>query len=92
MVATSQSRKYTHDYIMPTSVHIPPPLLEAIDRRARAQNISRNRLIVRALERKLEPSGDWSFGFFERLAAAGPGVAKDADDMLRDILANRRSK
>lgn len=92
MVATSQSRKYTYDYTMATSVHIPPPLLEAIDRRARAQNISRNRLIVRALERELEPHGNWSFGFFERLAADGPGVAADADDMLRDILANRRSK
>jgi hypothetical protein len=77
---------------MATSVHIPQPLLEAIDRRARAQNISRNRLIVRALERELEPSGDWSFGFFERLASEGPKVAAEVDEVQRGILASRRSK
>lgn len=35
---------------MPTTVHIPEALLESIDRRARALGVSRNRLIVRALE------------------------------------------
>ena len=42
---------------MPTSVHLPKPLLEAVDRRARALQISRNQLVVRALER--EVGGDW---------------------------------
>ena len=35
---------------MPTTVHIPNPLLQSVDRRARARGISRNRLVVRALE------------------------------------------
>lgn len=41
---------------MPTSVHIPKPLLVAIDRNARALNITRNRLIVTALEREIARS------------------------------------
>lgn len=77
---------------MATSVHIPPPLLAAIDRLAKTRKISRNRLIVRALERELEPSGDWSSGCFERLATDGPTVVAEAEEMLRVILANRRSK
>ena len=35
---------------MPTTVHIPDPLLKSVDRRAKALGISRNRLVVRALE------------------------------------------
>ncbi|MGH9199830.1 MAG: ribbon-helix-helix protein, CopG family [Vicinamibacterales bacterium] len=33
---------------MPTTVHIPDPLLKSVDRRAKALGISRNRLVVRA--------------------------------------------
>lgn len=84
--------EYTHDSIMATSVHIPPPLLDAIDRRARAQNVSRNRLILRALEREIEPGGDWSFGFFERLAAVEPEIAAAVDELIREVQAGRRSK
>jgi metal-responsive CopG/Arc/MetJ family transcriptional regulator len=35
---------------MPTTVHIPPTLLKSVDRRAKALGVSRNRIIVRALE------------------------------------------
>ena len=38
---------------MATSIHIPKPLLAAVDRKARTLKISRNRLIVRALEKEL---------------------------------------
>lgn len=38
---------------MATSVHLPKPLMDAVDRPARALKISRNRLIVKALEREL---------------------------------------
>ena len=43
------------------------PLLKAVDRKARALRISRNQLVVRALEREVRDLSDWSPGFFERL-------------------------
>ena len=61
---------------MPTTVHIPKPLLAAADRRARALQISRNRLIVQALQRELVTAAEWSPRFLEQLRA----VDADIDD------------
>jgi ribbon-helix-helix CopG family protein len=77
---------------MATSVHIPKPLLEAVDRRARALHVSRNRLIIRALEREMKQGADWSPGFFERLGPVDEATSKEVDDMLAAIRAARRSK
>jgi len=77
---------------MATSVHIPKPLLEAVDRRAHTLRISRNRLIVKALERELSEGEEWSTGFFDRLRAVDPAKAVAVDDMLAAVRARRRSK
>lgn len=77
---------------MPTSVHIPGPLLEAVDRRARRLAVSRNRLIVRALEKELARGTEWSPGFFERLARVEPDEAAAVDDMLAGIRTARTRK
>lgn len=77
---------------MPTSVHIPKPLLEAVDRRARALKMSRNRLIVKALEREISGGPGWSSEFFERLRDVDDATAAAADEMLATIRATRRSK
>lgn len=77
---------------MPTSVHIPKPLLEAVDRRAKVLKISRNRLIVRALEREVRGGGGWSEGFFDRLAGVEAGTVTAADEMLSQIRSSRSSK
>lgn len=77
---------------MPTSVHIPQPLLEAVDRRAKALGISRNRLIVQALEREIAEGATWSPGFFEQLRATDDATKAAVDDMLAAILKGRRSK
>jgi hypothetical protein len=77
---------------MPTSVHIPKPLLVAVDRRARALKISRNRLIVQALEREVKGGADWSPGFFERLESDDPELGVTVDRMLDEIRRGRRSK
>jgi len=77
---------------MPTSVHIPKPLLVAVDRRARALKISRNRLIVQALEREVTAGTSWSPGFFSQLEATESGVEDAADEMLKAIESHRRSK
>jgi metal-responsive CopG/Arc/MetJ family transcriptional regulator len=78
---------------MPTSVHLPKPLLEAVDRRARALNISRNRLIVKALERELAASSsEWSSEFFEELAQTDAETREAVDELLTDVRARRSSK
>ncbi|HEX5047590.1 MAG TPA: CopG family transcriptional regulator [Gammaproteobacteria bacterium] len=77
---------------MATSIHLPSELLAAVDRKARSLRISRNQLIVRALERAVAAGSEWSPGFAERLAEADPSVAADVDELLDSVLAARRSK
>jgi metal-responsive CopG/Arc/MetJ family transcriptional regulator len=77
---------------MPTSIHIPTSLLEAVDRKARALKMSRNRLIVRALERELTAGSDWSPGFFEQLKAVDAETATAVDELLASVLQARKSK
>jgi predicted transcriptional regulator len=77
---------------MATSIHLPKPLLAAVDRRARSLRISRNQLIVRALEREVRAGTDWSDGFFERLTDIDPATVRDVDDLLASIRAARASK
>ena len=77
---------------MATSVHLPKPLLLAVDRRARALKISRNRLIVRALERELKEASEWSPGFLEQLGESDPEVELTVDELSSAIRKGRRSK
>lgn len=78
--------------LMPTSVHIPKALLLAVDRRAKARKISRNRLIVQALEREVTKGGDWPEGFFEKLQSADPELVEAIGEMSAAIESSRRSK
>lgn len=77
---------------MATSVHLPKPLLEAVDRRARALRISRNQLVIRALEHELQGGADWSPGFFERLSVIDRDTADDVENLLQAVRKARRSK
>ena len=77
---------------MPTSLHIPKHLLDAIDRKARALNISRNRLILRAVGRELSQSREWSPEFFARLRRTDDRLERDVDEMLQHVRSARRSK
>ena len=77
---------------MATSVHIPRHLLEAVDRKARALQISRNKLIIRALEREITPGSDWSPTFFEQLVDVDRDVAAAMDEALTAIRTSRQSK
>ena len=77
---------------MSTTVHIPVALLEAVDRWAKALRLSRNRLIVRALEREItEPSG-WSPEFLQRLRNVDADTAEAVDKLLATVRNARRSK
>jgi hypothetical protein len=71
---------------------MPKPLLIAVDRRARALKISRNRLIVQALEREVTEGSNWSPDFFARLESSDSGVEDAGDEMLRAIQSQRQSK
>jgi hypothetical protein len=77
---------------MPTTVHIPPTLLKLVDRRAKALGVSRNRLIVRALERALSERAGWAPEFFERLRHVDDDTVKAVDDLLDAVKQARRSK
>ncbi len=91
-LATRSGASILENILMATSVHIPKPLLEAVDRRAQAMRISRNRLIVKALERELSEDSGWSAGFFEELGATNAATGQAVDDLLEEVRARRRSK
>lgn len=78
---------------MPTTIHIPKPLLEKVDARAKALRMSRNRLIVLALEEKLTPPRQWPEDVLRILQApVDRPMAEQIDRMLESIHAGRRSR
>jgi ribbon-helix-helix CopG family protein len=77
---------------MRTTIEIPNQLMKRIVNRARALGISRDQLIVRALERELEPGSQWRPGFFEKLGKPDPELRAAAEEMIAAIRKNRRSK
>ena len=77
---------------MPTTVHIPDPLLKSVDRRAKALGISRNRLVVRALEQAVSGRAAWSPEFLQRLRTVDPETSTAVDELLTAVTKARRSK
>jgi predicted transcriptional regulator len=80
------------DIFMPTTVHIPDPLLKSVDRRAKALGISRNRLVVRALEQAVSVRSAWAPEFLERLRSVDQETSAAADELLAAVKQARRSK
>jgi predicted transcriptional regulator len=74
---------------VPTTIHIPAPLLERVDTRARALGISRNRLIQEALEEKVGARDVWSPELVQMLANP---VSNDAGRELEGSLAVVRQR
>ena len=77
---------------MPTTVHIPAALLGMVDRRAKALGVSRNRLIVRALEAAIHERTGWAPEFLEKLGSVDDETAAAVDDLLMTVSTARRSK
>ena len=77
---------------MPTTVHIPAALLKSVDRRAKALGVSRNRLIVRALEQAVTERAEWAPEFLERLRDVDDDTVEAVDDLLDAVKHARRSK
>lgn len=68
--------------------------MAAVDRRAQDLRVTRNRYIVRALERSLRSDTEWSPGFVEELRSArhDPKDQRVLAEMRDAIKANRKSK
>jgi predicted transcriptional regulator len=77
---------------MPTTVHIPAALLKSVDRRAKALGVSRNRLIVRALEQAVTERAGWTPEFLDRLRDVDDDTVEAVDDLLEAVQQARRSK
>ena len=62
-------------------------MLERIDARAKALNVSRNRLVVASLRRTLEAKDEWSPEFLRALDGLSEDdeVSRAVDEMLRAI-------
>jgi predicted transcriptional regulator len=99
MTALGRPRSFPHrrviysQYIrMPTTVHIPDALLKSVDRRAKALGVSRNRLIVRALEQAVSEGSAWTPAFLDRLRRVDRATAEAVDDLAGAVTQARRSK
>jgi Ribbon-helix-helix protein, copG family len=77
---------------MPTTVHIPTALLKSVDRRAKALGVSRNRLIVRALEKAVNERSGWAPEFLEQLRHVDGDTSAAVDELLAVVKNARRSK
>ena len=77
---------------MATTVHIPPALLKSVDKRARTLGVSRNRLIVQALEHAVAQQPAWAPEFLERLREVDRATSSAVDDLLAAVKRARRSK
>ncbi len=79
---------------MATTIHLPPALLEAVDRRAAELQVSRNRYIRLALERAVEQAEGWSPAFLGALEDATRDEASHplVDEMLTAIETGRTRK
>ncbi|MGO8994201.1 MAG: ribbon-helix-helix protein, CopG family [Polyangiaceae bacterium] len=78
---------------MPTTIHIPGPLLERVDTRARTLGISRNRLILEALEEKLGARDEWAPELVQMLAdPVPPAAGKELEESLAVVRSRRSSR
>ena len=77
---------------MTTTVHLPPALLERVDKRARSLKLSRNQFVRRALDHLLAHETEWSGRFLSTLeeAATDEDGRREVDDIMRSVA--RRSR
>ena len=76
-------------------VHFPEPVLESLDRIARKQGKSRNRVIVESCRRTIEEQARWPDGFFsnDHLSAEELRILQEeCEDFEHAVRATRRSR
>lgn len=74
-----------------TSVRLPDDLVDALDRRAEALGLTRSQLIVRAVEKAIAESSEWSPKFLDAVGRPREEL-DDAVDELMDAITSRRSR
>ena len=67
-------------------------MLRSVDRRAKALGISRNRLVVRALEEAVSVRSGWGPEFLQRLRHVDRDTSTAVDELLVAVKHARRSK
>ena len=78
---------------MTTTVHVPADLLKSVDHQARELGMSRNRYVIRALERSLASETQWSPRFVGELEAArSDEEGREALAELRGVLVANRTR
>jgi metal-responsive CopG/Arc/MetJ family transcriptional regulator len=65
---------------MPTSINIPPDVLDRIDRNAQRRGLSRSHYIVAVLERALDHDEEWPRFFFDLLIESAMTADKKRGD------------
>lgn len=76
-----------------TTIHVPNELLASVDRRAKQLGLSRNRYILRALERAVEEETAWSPELRRELATASEDLeGRLALDELRAAVTAGRTR
>ncbi len=87
------SRATNIDVFVATTIHIPDPLLQRVDTRAKTLGISRNRLIVEALEEKVGARDEWAPELVHMLAEPIPsGAGKELEGSLAIVRRRRSSR
>jgi len=77
---------------MATTVHVPADLLSRVDARAKALGVSRNRLIVLALEERLGTRDEWPPELVRMLARPiSERAAKELEESMA-IVKRRRTR
>ena len=77
---------------IPPTVYMPAALLKSVDRRARALGVSRNRVVVRALEQAVSARSGWAPEFLEKLRHVDQKTTTAIDELLAGVKQERRSK
>jgi predicted transcriptional regulator len=77
---------------MATTVHLPPTLLERLDARAEALQVSRNRLIVDTLSSALGADDEWSAEFLDVLENPLNEAEAAAVDEMTAAIRERRTR
>jgi hypothetical protein len=78
---------------VPTTIHIPDRLLEQVDIRAKALGISRNRVILDALQEKLGARNEWTPELVALLARPPSSSAgNELEASLAVVRAKRRNR
>ncbi len=77
---------------MTTTIHVPAKLLDRIDSRAKALGVSRNRVILTALEASLAGREDWPPELIAMLTQPPDAKTADLFDATMRAALKRRSR